>query len=387
MSRVVRLGRGLPGWARRLVKGFAFVDWVETRAAGVPRLQAPASGALRPVVYPPTWLHWDVMKQRPQRMLETMAAMGHQVYFVDLTEPASRAADGVAIVPTLGDTPHREVILYIHGPRAARYIERFERPIVLYDVLDDPAIYQSGDRGRSQRRNSQAHHERLLRDAAIVMASGRVLADRVRPVRPDVVLVRNGVDVDRFRVPRPRPPDLPGNARPIVGYHGAIAAWFDFDLVAAVAAGMPDVEFVLVGPADRDVEKRLHELLRAGNVHWLGMRPADEIAGYVAAFDAGAIWFIVDDLTHAVDPLKLYEYLAAGVPVVATPIAACVEHPLVATAADPDAMIAALRAALAAKGTPAFDEAAARHAGEARWEHRVRPLIDALERGPGRYVR
>jgi len=111
----------------------------------------------------------------------------------------------------------------------------------------------------------------------------------------------------------------------------------------------------------------------------IGERSPDTIAGYVRAFDVGVIPFVVDDLTEGVSPLKMYEYLAAGVPVVATPLPACVEHPLVATAATVASFEDALTAAVALRSDHAFGAAACKAAAEASWDGRVGLVRGALE--------
>ena len=97
--------------------------------------------------------------------------------------------------------------------------------------------------------------------------------------------------------------------------------------------------------------------------------------GYVQSFDVGAIWFVVDRLTEGVSPLKMYEYLAAGKPVVATPIPACVATPVVSTAAGADAWVTALEAEL----RPSADGPRRLAAQSASWDRRVATLLGELE--------
>jgi glycosyltransferase involved in cell wall biosynthesis len=128
----------------------------------------------------------------------------------------------------------------------------------------------------------------------------------------------NGVDYEHFaRGSRTRPREYDVIPSPIAVYVGAMDRWFDFATIDAAAAALPDVSFVLIGP-----DRMARSTLRGRpNVHILGPRPFDVLPAYLHAADVGLIPFDVvghPDLVHAVHPLKLYEYLACGLPVVAT---------------------------------------------------------------------
>ena len=308
------------------------------------------------------------MRQRPQYLMAAFAAAGHPVYFVDPREPRARIADGVQIVPTLEEVPGRDALLYVHFAPVRALFARFERAAVIYDILDDLSIYDDDEAGVPPRSRVSAHHPQVMAEADIVTVSAPVLAERHRHERPDLLLVPNGVDVDRFH-PTPREP---GRDRPVVGYHGAIAPWFDFDLYEQVASAMPEARFRLVGPVDPRVRDRAGRLAGLGNVELLDARRPDEIPAVVAGFDVGTIPFVVDRLTTAVSPLKMYEYLAAEVPVVATPLPACVDTPGVRIAADPERFVAALREAMAVGSAEASGLRAV--AESASWARRIEPL-------------
>ena len=145
--------------------------------------------------------------------------------------------------------------------------------------------------------------------------------------------------------PAPRPADLPplDPARPLIGYHGAVGEWFSFDLLTETAALLPDCDFVVVGPVYPRVADQAGRLAALPNVTMIPERPSDDMPAYVHGFDAAAIWFEVNHMTEGVVPLKVFEYMAAAVPVVATPLPSCVDEPLVRTAGDPAGFASALR--------------------------------------------
>jgi glycosyltransferase involved in cell wall biosynthesis len=331
------------------------------------------------VVYLPTWVRWDVMRQRPQYLLEAFAAAGHPVYFVDPRQPAPRTARNVRIVPSLDHVPAEGVILYVHFAPARRRFGDFADPVVVYDILDDLSIYEDGERGLPADMRVAASHPDVVASADVVIASSTVLAERHRSERPDLVLVENGVDPDRFGTPAARPGDLPAGEGPVAGYHGAIAAWFDFDLAVAVARRLPRWRFVFVGPVDRSVRADADRLADLPNVTMLGERRADDMPGYVQSFDVGTVWFRLDHLTEAVSPLKVFEYLAAGKPVVSTPLPACTAIPEVRTATSAGGFAIALESALAAGRDRSFVAAAREVAAGAAWQARLQPVLERLE--------
>lgn len=334
----------------------------------------PRRGAPRPVVYLPTWVHWDVMSQRPQYLLEAFAAHGHPVFFVDPHETEVRQVDGVTIVPSLDSVPKVDVILYLHFAPLRALFDLFEHPAVVYDILDDLSIYDADEIGMPEERRVRFHHPLVMERADVVIVSNRVLADSHRSERLDLVVVSNGVDTARFAVPADVPNDIAPDGRPIVGYHGMISFWFDFDLLAEVAKARPGYRFVLVGPHDPRVAEQVAALEAIDNIELLGERPSPAMPSYVGAFDVGTVWFQMNDLTSGVTPLKMYEYLAAGVPCVATPLPACIDEPAVATAGDPSEFAAAIDAALANRDPSTLKKAAAAH----DWDRLIEPAIRRL---------
>src|SRR5207253_9623223 len=121
-------------------------------------------------------------------------------------------------------------------------------------------------------------------------------------------------------VPVPNDPVLArllNSGRPLAGYFGALASWFDYALLDEVARRRPDWNFLLIGP-NYDGSLDDQALLRRANVHWVGRQPYELLPGYLRAMDCALIPFLLNDITMATSPLKLYEYLAAGKPVITT---------------------------------------------------------------------
>jgi glycosyltransferase involved in cell wall biosynthesis len=371
-----RLLAGLPPGLRNLLKRIPGASAARDFLYGYPKGPAPSPGSLRPVVYLPTWLEWEVMKQRPQYLLEALAAAGHDVWFIDPRLGEERVArERIHLVPSIASTPRSGVILYTHFAPTQTLIDRFTDTVVVYDLLDDLAIYEPNEEGLPVERTVKHHHRPLVEEADIVLASNPVLADRHRTEREDLLLIENGVDIDRFIPEGPVAGSLPEGR--IVGYHGAVAPWFDFELFTAVADLRPNLTFVLVGPIDPETEDRADELSKLPNVTLLPAQSSEKIADYVRGFSVGVLPFVIDEMTEAVTPLKMYEYLACGVPMVATPLPACEREEVVQTAHDPASFAARIDESLLL--TAAERQDLRNHARTASWDRRVAPLLDRLE--------
>lgn len=336
----------------------------------------PRRGSLRPVVCLPTWSRWGVMNQRPHHLMSALAAAGHPVFFVQPDLLEARTHGGVHLVPAIRDVPGRDVILYIHFAPLRDLIGRFDNPVVVYDIYDDLSIFSADEGAVPVSGRVSSHHLPLIRSSSLVTVSDTTLMERHRGERSDLLLVANGVDYASFSAAYPVPEDLPRRTGPIIGYHGMVSYWFDFAALHAAAKQRPDWQFVLVGPVDPRVAPEVELLGQHSNVTLLGERPSDSIAAYVGHFDVEVIWFEVTPLTEAVNPLKMYEAMAAGVPVVAPPLPACQATPGVRIAAAAD-FIPPIAAALAARGSEA--EILRDTAASADWSARVVPLLELLD--------
>jgi len=386
VSRILAAADRLPPRLRRLIKALPGSGHLRRLAVGRPGGPTPEPGTMRPVVYLPTWARWDVMRQRPQFLLEAFAAAGHPVYFIDPREDATRISHGVTIVPSIASVPGEHVILYIHFAPLRDLIDRFADAVVVYDVLDDLAIYEPDELGLPIERTVAHHHPFLVERANHLIVSNPVLLERHEHEHAGTILVANGVDVARFEASAARPADLDATTRPIVGYRGAVGEWFAFDLLEDVARLRPELSFTLVGPIYERVRDRADETARLPNVAFLGERASDDMPAYAQAFDVEAIWFTVNEMTAGVTPLKMYEALAAGTPVVSTALPACTAEPEIRTASDPAAFSSALDDALADASDPSWLERAREAAHAADWSKRLDPLLDRLDAAGHRLV-
>lgn len=179
---------------------------------------------------------------------------------------------------------------------------------IVYDCMDDWDTFNNlGPFNVSEEKN-------LAKECDLLVVTSQELVRKFERRELHPLLARNGADFEFFKT-APSNDLLSNIPKPIVGYFGAIADWIDLDLVAGVAKLRPSYSFVLIGQVfDRNVSA----LEALPNVFLLGNKNYNEIPAYLYNFDACTIPFILNQVTNATDPVKLYEYLSQGKPVIAT---------------------------------------------------------------------
>lgn len=162
--------------------------------------------------------------------------------------------------------------------------------------------------------------KRTIITSDFITVTSSTLKKQIEEIRKDnVYLVSNGVEYNFFRSENTHtiPQDLPSN-RPIIGYVGAVYAWFDFELLNYLCQELPKYNFIIIGKEHPDIENEITRLKKYSNFFFLGFRNYQTIPQYLHGFSAAIIPFKRNILTEAVNPVKLYEYSAACIPTVAT---------------------------------------------------------------------
>jgi glycosyltransferase involved in cell wall biosynthesis len=254
-------------------------------------------------------------------------------------------------------------------------LSSLRNPFVIYDVLDVLDVQVD-----VVTEAKVAEHVQLLAGAGMVMATSRRLLDDARRVRPDTLLMPNACDPAHFSpdVGRPVPAELAATraaGRPIAGYYGALAAWLDYDLLDAVARRLPHWCFVLIGP---DYDGSAACLPARDNVRWLGLKDYAELPAYLQAFDVAMIPFVINEITRATSPVKLFEYIAGDRPIVTTPIDEARFYASAAVADGPEAFAAALEAAYGQRHDPAARRQRARERDANTWDARAAAILEGV---------
>jgi polysaccharide pyruvyl transferase CsaB len=328
--------------------------------------------------------------QRPQQMALALARQGYLVFYGldhvsrEDTEGFRPIAPGVylsSIEPPLLDVlkgiPRPLALTYVYNYRFTRHLQD---PVTVFEHIDELEVFTA----THPMEYLVQWYEDAITGADIVAASARDLLATVHARRPDAVLCPNGVDYYHFaRHALLEPPDdlLPAlhSSKPIIGYYGALAEWVDYELLDHAAARLPQFGFVFIGP-NYDGSMDRAPVFRRPNVWWLGPKEYTELPAYLHHFAVATIPFLVTEVTHAVSPLKLFEYMAGGKPIVTTAMRESQHYEVVLIAHDRDDWVRQLVAAEARSHDEAFVAALRRTARANTWDQRVGTLIDAAAR-------
>lgn len=309
-------------------------------------------------------LRWDFVFQRPHHLL-TRAAASFDVVFLE--EPIIR--DGIKphlestkrarvelLTPVLppGAPPQETTslikalldqwlagrsidVLWYYTPQALLFSTHLSARTVVYDNMDELSAFHGASSDLVKLENA------LFAKADLVFTGGRSLYEAKKARHPAIHCLPSSIDAAHFRAaraPTPAPEDQASIAGPRIGFFGVIDERMDLPLVDGLARAKPEWQFIFLGPTCK-IDPR--SLPKASNLHWLGAKPYAELPAYLASWDAGIMPFALNEATRFISPTKTPEFLAAGLPVVSTPIVDVVrpygERGLVEIAVDAPAFI------------------------------------------------
>ena len=206
-------------------------------------------------------------------------------------------------------------ILWFYTPMALEFMPEDVTPsAVVYDCMDELSMF------RGAPSELIALEETLFARANLVFTGGVSLFEAKSHRHSRIFPFPSGVDVHHFQQARKPAADYEehlGMPRPRLGYAGVIDERIDLDLIREVAERRPEWQFVMLGPTAKIAPESLP---RRTNIHWLGMKTYTDLPKYFSGWDVGIMPFAMNDATKFISPTKTPEYLAAGLPVVSTPI-------------------------------------------------------------------
>lgn len=292
------------------------------------------------------------------------------IYFAQPTPDARRMIElGLAkLIGAFGATSSVSVLQHAYWHRIAYALPNSLR---VYDCMDHHEGF-----GNVPAELIAAEKE-MLRTSDLVVVTSSWLEEIARKENASVAVVRNAGEYAHF-CDRPAEVFADPQRRRVIGYYGAIAEWFDLELVRAVAVAHPDCLVLLVG---NDTVRAAQALADLPNVQFTGEVPYARLPYYLWGFDVCLLPFQVIPLTLATNPVKVYEYLAAGRAVVSVDLPEIAQFgTLVRTARDAPTFVAQVGAALSAPATAAEVDARRAFAREQTWDHRVADIGAALSR-------
>jgi GT2 family glycosyltransferase/glycosyltransferase involved in cell wall biosynthesis len=357
--------RWLPYGAKRLIKRFLLkqtlaiptnptaqtpitpISSSETSAFKVPRTSC------YDVIYFPI-IDWDFRYQRSQHFCSQFALHGHRVFYLKTTFKKIQQSNSNSMIRTIKENVYEvqlpgpdDLNIYYHqiSPQVLdAFFEAFQqlrrehsiheaicivalpfwRPLVaklreafgwkiIYDCMDEHQGFSTNNPTLMLNEETQ-----LIKQSDLVVTTSFKLMQKVREHNPNCLLVPNAADFKHFSAAfGDMPLELKGIPRPIIGYYGAISDWFDTALIGYLARQRPKWNFILIGST---FGADLQPLQGLSNVHLLGEKSYIELPAYLHRFDVCVIPFKLTPLTEATNPVKFFEFLSAGKPVVSVPL-------------------------------------------------------------------
>ena len=206
----------------------------------------------------------------------------------------------------------------IFNPAAGLLAGKLGEDQIIYYCVDEYTAFTGVSRGLKQ------IEEKLFEKADLVIVSAEKLLTDKKHFNKNTFIIRHGVDFSHFRKTLDTELQIPDEIKklpkPIIGFHGLLADWVDFELIKKVAEHFKNGSVVLIGKITVDAEQKIKILEDVKNIHFLGRKPYSELPNYCKGFDIALNPFAISELTLAANPLKVREYLAAGLPVISTDI-------------------------------------------------------------------
>ncbi len=280
----------------------------------------------RTVLYPPT-LDWDFLFQRPQQIMLQFAKNGWKVLYCNKTQKKGKRPSEISNnlyiyyswKSLLQDYSNIGVDVF-YSTWAVNYklIDYIRAKVIVYDRLDDF-------------KETSRYESSMIQKSDLVLNTSQILYEKSKKLHNNIILVPNACDYAFISKNTECPQELASLKRPIVCFIGALGRWVDTELIEKVADRYTTV---LIGP---EFGKKV-----PNNVIYLGIKDYKHLPAYYQHIDIGIIPFLNSDEANAANPIKMYEYLAAGKIVVSTPIPEAVSCPVVGVA-DRDNFINAIK--------------------------------------------
>ena len=329
--RSFREGTGRSEWALRIFLSAQMKDFLAKNANKYDIIFFPI-------------IDWDFRYQRPQHVAARFAKNGHRIFYLctylkkqnsysikkiaeniykiilpfhtdDVIYKANLEADITrpleAIKKLFIDFKIKESVAFVEFPLWYPIVNCLKEEFgakVLFDCLDDYSGFRNVDA------NIEQVEQQLLKSSDYCIATSSKLYGKLKGWCKNTAIVRNATEFEHFH-------NLPHNnvlsdiGRPIIGYYGAIAEWFDIDVVEYIAKQRPEWSIILIGHASGYYKKRLKEYK---NIHFLGEKLYTELPKYLYWFDVCLIPFKLNELTLSTNPIKFYEFISSGKPVVSS---------------------------------------------------------------------
>ena len=216
-------------------------------------------------------------------------------------------------------------ILWFYRPQDVHVVDKLYTNLVCYDCVDEFSEFPTYTPSREKQKIIDAEQE-LLKNADLVFTTSPHLYETRKQYNPFTYYIPNVADVDYFEKARFDETRIPDEIKhipsPVIGFVGAVSSYkLDISLIQFIAEAHPDWQIVLVGPiGEGEMQTDLGKLPHYSNVHLLGPRDYLSLPGYIKKFDVCIIPYRLNQYTKGVFPIKFFEFMATGKPIVTTPL-------------------------------------------------------------------
>jgi glycosyltransferase involved in cell wall biosynthesis len=354
-------------------------------------------------------LRWDFVYQRPQHLLNRCARERRVFFFEEpiyikdqiaqfdlstrsdnlfviqpllpkgITEAEAARAQQVVINELIAQKQIKDYLLWYYTPMALAFTHHLKPLATVYDCMDELSAFRGASPAMAER------EAELLKRADVVFTGGQSLYEAKRHQHHNIHPFPSSIDAAHFaqaRIIEDEPADQAALPHPRLGFFGVIDERMDMELLDQLARLRPDWHLIMIGPV---VKVDPADLPRRPNLHYLGSKDYKDLPAYIAGWDVALMPFALNESTRFISPTKTPEYLAAGKPVVSTPVRDVArvygEMGLVRIAERPEDFVAAVEAALREDISNAdrlmrVDELLARTSWDWTWT-RMSELIEA----------
>jgi len=344
----------------------------------------------RVVVLPPT-LDWHMpLFQRPQQLANSYARKENTIVIYltkniqyDCVPAAERISDTLWVVNELyaDKLSHilsgaAEVILSVSWTPNKKYLDILKPDKFIYEYIDELEIFHMYGP------EMEADHQNLMKNADVTICTATKLYNQAAGIAKNPLLSPNAGDYDFFAKTdsyeiSPLIADIVKDYQCVLGYYGALAAWFDYELIKEVAAKHPEWLLVLVG-IDYDKTIGKSGIEQYPNIVHIPPQPYVDLPKFLKGFDIATIPFLINEITLSTSPVKLFEYMAAGKPILASKMPECLKYESVKTYENADQFCEIVEGYMAMKSDDAYWDILKKDALDNTWDARTEEILEAL---------
>lgn len=272
----------------------------------------------------------------------------------------------------------KQITVFKSWPRHAELLDTIPYNRLVYEYIDDISLFYYYNE------HMKSKHYELIHSADLTVCTARALYEDALPFAKKAILSPNAGDYSFFNKNKNSSiePTLAEKIKPyscVLGYYGCLASWFDYELVVEVAKKKPDWCFVLVGYCFDGTVSRLNDAAM-DNIIIYPAQPYRELPKFIASFDIQTIPFVLNEITNATSPVKLFEYMATGKPILTSAMPECMQYESVSVYHNAASFVEKAEELMLMRQNKTYCRILSEEALENTWDSRVTQILNELER-------